>query len=74
MSIGGWKTRSVFERYAIVNRLDIADAMKKLPSSEAAQQTVVIGHELVTIGSARPANLSPKGLHHAHLNGNAPAN
>jgi integrase len=26
--IGGWKTRSVFERYAIVTRTDIADAMR----------------------------------------------
>jgi len=30
MRIGGWKTRSVFERYAIVSRSDIADAMLKL--------------------------------------------
>jgi integrase len=28
--IGGWKTRSVFERYAIVDQRDIADAMNKL--------------------------------------------
>jgi len=28
--IGGWRTRSVFERYAIVTQTDIADAMKKL--------------------------------------------
>ncbi len=28
--IGGWKTRSVFERYAIVDQRDIADAMRKL--------------------------------------------
>jgi len=27
MRIGGWKTRSVFERYAIVSRNDIVDAM-----------------------------------------------
>lgn len=75
MSIGGWKTRSVFERYAIVNRMDIADAMKKLQSSEKAlEQTIVIGHETVTIGSARPASISPDGLHLAHLNGKAPAN
>jgi hypothetical protein len=35
MKIGGWKTRSVFERYAIVSQSDIRDAMAKL---EAAQQ------------------------------------
>jgi hypothetical protein len=28
--IGGWKTRSVFERYVIVDQRDIADAMRKL--------------------------------------------
>ncbi len=30
MKIGGWKTRSVFERYAIVSQTDIAEAMQKL--------------------------------------------
>ncbi len=35
MKIGGWKTRSVFERYAIVSQSDICDAMMKL---EAVQQ------------------------------------
>jgi hypothetical protein len=30
MKIGGWKTRSVFERYAIVAQSDIADAVQKL--------------------------------------------
>ena len=34
MKIGGWRTRSVFERYAIVSRNDIADAMRKLQDSE----------------------------------------
>jgi integrase len=34
MKIGGWRTRSVFERYAIVSRTDIADAMLKLQESE----------------------------------------
>jgi integrase len=35
MKIGGWKTRSVFERYAIVSQSDIRDAMTRL---EAGQQ------------------------------------
>ena len=30
MKIGGWKTRSVFEHYAIVFQSDIADAMQRL--------------------------------------------
>lgn len=41
MKIGGWRTRSVFERYAIVSRNDIADAMRKLQTSEAQAE---IGH------------------------------
>lgn len=47
MKIGGWKTRSVFERYAIVNHTDIVDAMQKLQKTEKALQDAVItiGHE-----------------------------
>lgn len=30
MKIGGWRTRSVFERYAIVSQADITDAIEKL--------------------------------------------
>jgi integrase len=30
MKIGGWKTRSVFERYAIVSHTDVEDALEKL--------------------------------------------
>lgn len=33
IKIGGWRTRSVFERYAIVSQTDIADALKKLETS-----------------------------------------
>jgi len=33
MKIGGWRTRSVFERYAIVSQADISDALKKLEAS-----------------------------------------
>ncbi len=55
MKIGGWKTRSVFERYAIVSRSDIQDAMRKLEQSRAdyrGSPTVVphvqFGHSLGT--------------------------
>src|SRR4029077_20557027 len=34
MKIGGWRTRSVFERYAIVSRADMSDAILKLQESE----------------------------------------
>jgi hypothetical protein len=48
MKIGGWKTRSVFERYAIVSRTDHVDAMQKLQQAEKAIEdaaVVTIGHE-----------------------------
>jgi hypothetical protein len=38
----------VFERYAIVSRTDIADAMRKLQQSEAATQAQQ-SHEMVTM-------------------------
>ena len=44
MKIGGWKTRSVFERYAIVNRGDIAEAMQKLESNRRELEGHVISH------------------------------
>lgn len=47
MKIGGWRMRSVFERYAIVSRTEIADAMRKLRQSEEATQTQQ-SHEMVT--------------------------
>src|SRR5713226_68349 len=36
MRVGGWRTRSVFERYNIVSQADITDALHKL---EAAQKS-----------------------------------
>jgi hypothetical protein len=47
MKVGGWRTRSVFERYAIVSRPDIADAMQRLQASEKeneAKNGHIIGH------------------------------
>ncbi len=41
MKIGGWRTRSVFERYAIVSQTDIAEAMRKL---EVQQNGHSVGH------------------------------
>jgi len=48
MKIGGWKTRSVFERYAIVSRTDIVDAMRMLQQTEKALEkaAVAISHEI----------------------------
>lgn len=38
MKIGGWKTRSVFERYAIVSQADVEDALDKLEEQKARLQ------------------------------------
>ena len=43
MKIGGWRTRSVFERYAIVSRGDIVEAMQKL---ETNQRESLASHEI----------------------------
>ena len=46
MKIDGWRTRSVFERYAIVNRSDMNDANLKLQESEKrAEQERVAAEE-----------------------------
>lgn len=52
MRIGGWKTRSVFQRYDIVDNRDIADAVRKLEQSEQNQ----ISHVLVTFGKSETTN------------------
>ena len=66
MKIGGWKTRSVFERYAIVSQGDIRDAMTSLEAKqqrdneEAAQQRSAaaaenqFGHDSGTIAEKLP--------------------
>jgi hypothetical protein len=59
MKIGGWKTRSVFERYAIVNRSDSTDAMRLLQQTEKAVEKPQ--SRLVTLPSGPGAS-----AHRAH--------
>jgi integrase len=60
MKIGGWRTRSVFERYAIVDQNDIAAAVKKLEASEQkagnSYSSVTIEQESVSV--ARPQTVN----------------
>ena len=60
---GGWKTRSVFERYAIVSQSDIRDAMTKLEAgqqrdnAEAAQEQNATQEQVgQTLGIIEPKN------------------
>jgi integrase len=56
MKIGGWRTRSVFERYAIVSRGDMVDAMQKLQRAEQESlASHVISHVESTELSSIPA-------------------
>jgi integrase len=69
MRIGGWKTRSVFERYNIVTQADVQDAVTKLEKAEQKQeaeqkqaQEAQISHDSVTAmvsGDQRPINSKP---------------
>lgn len=58
MRIGGWKTRSVFDRYAIVSHADVVDALQQLEKrndeaaremKKAAQGNLELGHDSVMI-------------------------
>ena len=70
LKIGRWRTRSVFERYAIVSRSDMNDAILKLQESEKraeqermqeeerqAQIRTRIGHndDVAPLATASPA-------------------
>ena len=63
MQIGGWRTRSVFDRYAIITENDIADAVRKLETDRkqreaAAVEIAAISHETVTKAPQVPAGVA----------------
>jgi len=62
MQIGGWRTRSVFDRYAIITENDIVDAVRKLEADrkqrEAAALETVMSHESVTKSTQPPARVA----------------
>ncbi len=53
MKIGGWKTRSVFERYAIVAQSDIADAVQKLQNMHGFDHSEAVSKDSAK-GTAAP--------------------
>jgi len=59
MKIGGWRTRSVFDRYAIVSRGDIVDAMQKL---QINQQESRMSHETGHGAQPDQFNATPKSV------------
>ena len=71
MKIGGWRTRSVFERYAIVNRNDMADAILK---PEQKEQQIQHGHDMVTLAISTPASGTSSVTAQTHLTTIASAN
>jgi integrase len=63
MRIGGWKTRSVFERYNIVTQADVREAVTTLEKAEQKQaQEAQLSHDSVTAmvsGDQKPINSKP---------------
>jgi hypothetical protein len=44
MKIGGWKTRSMFERYNIVDQRDMREALNKLEQAQSEANCHNFGH------------------------------
>ncbi len=59
MKLGGWRTRSAFERYAIVSRTEIGDAMQKLQQSE---QDSRIGRVTIHAENFQPSDALHKSM------------
>ncbi|MGB9073003.1 MAG: hypothetical protein WCC22_10065, partial [Terriglobales bacterium] len=51
MRIGGWKTRSVFERYNIVDQRDVREALLKLEQARETEFGHKVGHNRGETGS-----------------------
>ena len=67
MQIGGWRTRSVFDRYAIITENDIADAVRKLEVDRkhrkaVAAEIAAISHESVTKSTDVPSRVANEHL------------
>lgn len=54
MKIGGWKTRSVFERYAIVAQSDIEEALERLEHKKITKKETPKVHQQQGSVKARP--------------------
>jgi integrase len=57
MRIGGWKTRSVFIRYAVANTADLSAAMERLEIALQNMPTEDVRYNLKTPQPAKPKAL-----------------
>jgi hypothetical protein len=57
MEVGGWKTTSVFHRYAIVDNQDIADAMNMLERSQDDERLRLESN--VRVREEQPVTINP---------------
>jgi hypothetical protein len=57
MRIGGWKTRSVFERYNIVTQSDVSEAVTKLENSERPLNAVENRPPTISTAGKSPVGL-----------------
>jgi hypothetical protein len=63
MKIGGWKTNSVFRRYAITIRRDMAQAIRQLEDTRKKLASAEFGHSLGIVdqfGTSQPASTKPQ--------------
>jgi hypothetical protein len=62
MQIGGWRTRCVFDRYAIITENDIVDAVRKLEADRKQRDAVAVetamSHESVTKSTQLPPRVA----------------
>ncbi len=64
MRIGGWKTRSVFDRYNIVDEADLADAASRLDAKQNSNAPE-FGHSSVSVAENSTKNEAPTELNFA---------
>ena len=62
MRIGGWKTRSVFDRYNIIDRRDLANAVRQLEQHEKSLADSRNGYNHGYSEASEPENAPPKKL------------
>ncbi len=56
MQIGGWRTRSVFDRYAIITENDIVDAVRKLEADRKQREIAMVEISAISHEINRSAN------------------